>query len=98
MRFHLLIAGALWVALSVIGEVVPFAFSFYPPGELAYLSLEQPNAPAYACSIHPSGEIGLQVQPRGDLRLTAPPTLALGLPAGLVLSVNYVVMSRMRAS
>jgi hypothetical protein len=66
------------------------------PGESVYISLDQPNLPTYICSIHPSGKLGLEVQPRGDLRLTLLPTLALGLPSGIVLSLIYLVMSRMK--
>jgi hypothetical protein len=65
-----------------------------PPGRSAYLSLGEPNAPAYACSIHPGGSLGLEVQPRADLRLTVLPTLALGVPLALTLGLVFLVVSR----
>jgi hypothetical protein len=44
---------------------------------------------SYACSLHPSGAIALNVQPRNfDFGLTVKPALMLGIPTALVFSMG----------
>jgi hypothetical protein len=44
---------------------------------------------SYACSLHPSGAIALNVQPRNfDFGLTAKPALMLGIPTALVFTMG----------
>jgi hypothetical protein len=65
------------------------------PGQTLSIPLDDPTPPSFTCSIHPSGVLNLQVQPRDDLRLTLVPTLVLGVPLGIVMAGLYQVLSRM---
>lgn len=54
------------------------------PGATARTVVRTPLAGSFLCTVHPSGRIAFEVQPRGfELRLTVLPTLLIGLPLGL---------------
>ena len=55
------------------------------PNSTFSIILQPPLGGLFLCSLHPSGEISLDVEPRTfDWRLTVAPTLLLGLPLGLL--------------
>jgi hypothetical protein len=64
-----------------------------PPGRTTRVVVEPSAAGPFLCTVHPSRRLTLEVMPRGlDLRLTALPTLLLGIPlAAVVLAVGRVL-------
>lgn len=66
-----------------------------PAGTTITIPLDRPSTFNYLCTIHPSGNIGLEVRPSDSLLLTLVPTLVLGLPMGVVLSLILRVVSRL---
>ncbi len=64
-----------------------------PPGGSARMALSPSGSGSFLCTIHPSGRLLLDVQPRGlDLRLTVVPTLLLGPALGTVVALIWRVM------
>ena len=60
-----------------------------PPGETLSIELQPAWGGFFACSLHPNGEITLDVQPRRfDWMLTLWPALILGVPLGIGASVG----------
>jgi hypothetical protein len=56
-------------------------------------------AGSFFCSVHPSGILAFDVQPRGpDLRLTALPTVLIGIPLGLGLLALVGALRRLSAA
>jgi hypothetical protein len=66
------------------------------PGSTTRIGLEPASSGSFLCTIHPSGTLSIEVQPRGlDLGLTLIPTLALGPPLGLVVVLVRRVVGRL---
>jgi len=64
-----------------------------PPGGSTRIALSPAGSGSFLCTIHPSGRLLLDVQPRGlDLRLTLVPTLLLGPALGLVAALIWRVV------
>lgn len=64
-----------------------------PPGGSTRIALSPSGSGSFLCTIHPSGRLLLDVQPRGlDLRLTVVPTLLLGPALGAVVVLIRRVM------
>ncbi len=64
-----------------------------PPGRTTRVVVEASAAGPFLCTVHPSGQLTLEVAPRGlDLRLTVLPTLLLGIPlAAIALAIRRVL-------
>jgi hypothetical protein len=71
-------------------QVGPF---WIPAKSALVIPLDRENSFNYLCTIHPSGAIGLEVRPQNSLLLTLLPTLLLGVPIGISLSVIARVVS-----
>lgn len=70
-----------------------------PPGRTIRTVVQPTLAGSFFCTVHPSGTLSFEVQPRGlDLRLTAAPTVLIGIPLGLGLLALAGVLRRLRAS
>ncbi|MCP5029598.1 MAG: hypothetical protein GY929_25280 [Actinomycetia bacterium] len=68
------------------------------PGQVLELKLRA-SVPNAFCSIHPSGRLRINVEPRRtDLALTTAPTLMLGPPLGLAAYAVHRVMSKLEES
>lgn len=67
-----------------------------PPGATVRTVVRPSFAGSFFCSVHPSGALAFDVQPRGlDLRLTVLPTVLIGLPLGLGLLALAGVLRRL---
>jgi hypothetical protein len=66
---------------------------FVPSGAVIAIVLQPDYGGSLNCSLHPTGEISLDVQPRGfDLQMTLFPTLLLGPALGLIILGTRRVM------
>ena len=66
-----------------------------PAGTTLTIPLERASTFNYLCTVHPSGSIGLEVQPRNSWTRTLTPTLLLGVPIGAVLAVVVRLAGRL---
>jgi len=66
-----------------------------PAGTVLTFPLERPSTLNYLCTIHPSGTIGLEVQPASSLLRTLVRAMLMGVPVGAVLSLVIHVASRL---
>ena len=73
-------------------DVGPF---WIPAGTTITVPLERATTYSYLCTVHPSGAIALEVQPRNSWTRTLTPTLLLGVPIGGVLSIVVRIAGRL---
>jgi hypothetical protein len=67
-----------------------------PPGQTVRTVVQPSLAGSFFCTVHPSGTLAFEVQPRGlDLRLTVLPTVLIGIPLGLGLLVLAGALRRL---
>lgn len=67
-----------------------------PPNTIRRFELQPAYGGFFVCSLHPSGAITLDIQPRDyDFRLIAAPTFGFGLSVGLVLWIGLNVSRAM---
>lgn len=70
-----------------------------PPGQTVRTVVQPSLAGSFFCTVHPSGTLSFEVQPRGlDLRLTVLPTALIGVPLGLGLLALAGALRRLGAS
>ena len=66
-----------------------------PAGSTLTIPMESASKFNYLCTIHPSGSIDLQIQPRNSWVRPLTITLLLGIPIGAVISLAVYVASRL---
>lgn len=65
---------------------------FVPPNTVRRFELQPAYGGFFACSLHPSGAITLDIQPRDyDFRLIAFPTFGFGMSVGVILFIGLTV-------
>jgi hypothetical protein len=65
---------------------------YVPPQTIRSFELQPAYGGFFVCSLHPSGAISLDIQPRDyDFRLIALPTFGFGLSVGLILFIGLSV-------
>ncbi len=65
---------------------------FVPPNTVRAFELQPAYGGFFVCSLHPSGAITLDIQPRDyDFRLIAFPTFGFGLSVGIILFIGLSV-------
>jgi len=70
-----------------------------PPNTVRRFELQPAYGGFFVCSLHPSGAITLDIQPRDyDFRLIAAPTFGFGLSVGIVLFIGLNVSRGMGGS
>jgi hypothetical protein len=88
--------GSLCLGVRVAHFVGPVAV---PPGQTVRTVVQPSLAGSFFCTVHPSGTLAFEVQPRGlDLRLTVLPTVLIGIPLGLGLLVLAGALRRLGAA
>lgn len=92
-------------AVFVVGDILvlrnedkvkhQFGPFWVPAGTSVNIPLSEASSSNYLCSIHPSGTIGIDVQPPTNLWQILVPTLLLGVPIGGVLNIILRVVARL---
>lgn len=71
---------------------------YVPPNTVRRFDLQPAYGGFFACSLHPSGAITLDIQPRDfDLALIAGPTFGFGLSLGIILFIGLNVSRALSA-
>jgi hypothetical protein len=65
-----------------------------PPGATAELSFDE-ESQSYACSIHPSGFLGVRLTERPHFATTLVPAAFIGIPAGLTIGAGIWIGRRL---
>lgn len=66
---------------------------YVPPNTIRRFELQPANGGFFACSLHPSGGVTLDIKPRDyDFSLMAGPVLGFGFTAWIILWISFMVM------